>query len=191
MDAKQLEKAEEKGLLEFFKLTSKITTSNMICFDFDGKIKKYNSPEEVIEDFYPVRLAYYQKRKVTSYSVFNFRIRLTCFFFFFQDHLAGELQNAFEKLTNQARFVKMIVERELIISNRKKADIVVDLKKHKFRPFPKISKAKEAGEEEEALEDDADTSNGSDYDYLLGMAISSLTKEKVCIQFRFCFDDCR
>ncbi|KAJ6569535.1 DNA topoisomerase II [Mycena capillaripes] len=160
MDAKQLEKAEEKGLFEFFKLTSKITTSNMICFDFDGKIKKYNSPEEIIEDFYPVRLAYYQKRK---------------------DHLASELQNAFEKLSNQARFVKMIVEKELIISNRKKADIIVDLKKHKFRPFPKISKAKEAGEEEEALEDEADagTSNGSDYDYLLGMAISSLTKEKI------------
>lgn len=87
----------------------------------------------------------------------------------------------FEKLTNQARFVKMIVDRELIISNRKKADIVVDLKKHKFRPFPKISKAKEAGEEEAALEqdDEDDKSNASDYDYLLGMAISSLTKEKV------------
>ncbi|KAF8213785.1 DNA topoisomerase [Mycena galopus ATCC 62051] len=161
MDAKQLEKAEEKGLVEFFKLTSKITTSNMICFDFDGKIKKYNSPEEIMEDFYPVRLAFYQKRK---------------------DHLASELQNAFEKLTNQARFVKMIVERELVVSNRKRADIVVDLKKHKFRPFPKISKAKEAGENEDALEQDADeddTSNASDYDYLLGMAISSLTKEKI------------
>ncbi|KAJ7356666.1 DNA topoisomerase II [Mycena albidolilacea] len=160
MDAKNLEKAEEKGLVEFFKLTSKLTTSNMICFDFDGKIKKYNSPEEIIEDFYPVRLAYYQKRK---------------------DHLAAELQNVFEKLTNQARFVKMIVDRELIISNRKKADIVVDLKKHKFRPFPKISKAKEAGEEEAALEqdDEDDKSNASDYDYLLGMAISSLTKEKI------------
>ncbi|KAJ7031541.1 DNA topoisomerase II [Mycena alexandri] len=161
MDAKQLEKAEAKGLLEFFKLTSKITTSNMICFDFDGKIKKYGSPEEIIEDFYPVRLAYYQKRK---------------------DHLAAELQNAFEKLTNQARFVKMIVDKELVVSNRKKVDIIADLKKHKFRPFPKISKAKEAGEAEDALEDDADnagTSNAGDYDYLLGMPISSLTKEKI------------
>ncbi|KAJ6573911.1 DNA topoisomerase II [Mycena vulgaris] len=157
MDAKQLEKAEEKGLIEFFKLTSKITTSNMICFDFDGKIKRYGSPEEILEDFYPVRLAYYQKRK---------------------DHLAAELQNIFEKLTNQARFIKMIVDKELVISNRKKVDIIVDLKKHKFRPFPKISKARENGEEEEALEE-ADQSNGGDFDYLLGMAISSLTKEKI------------
>ncbi|KAJ7603099.1 DNA topoisomerase [Mycena polygramma] len=117
MDAKQLKKAEEKGLTEFFKFTSKIQTSNLICLDFGGKIKKSNSPEE--------------KRK---------------------DHLAGALQDAFEKLTNQARFVKMIVDKELIINSRKKAEIIVDLKRHQFRPFPKISKAKEAGEQEDALE---------------------------------------
>jgi DNA topoisomerase-2 len=64
MAAKDVEKAEQQGLVEFFKLTSKINTGNMMCFDFDGKIKKYNSPEEIIEEFYPMRLAYYQKRKV-------------------------------------------------------------------------------------------------------------------------------
>jgi DNA topoisomerase-2 len=64
MTAKDVEKAEEKGLVEFFKLTTKINTSNMICFDFDGKIKRYGSAEEILEDFYPMRLAYYQKRKV-------------------------------------------------------------------------------------------------------------------------------
>jgi DNA topoisomerase-2 len=68
MSAKDLQKAEEQGLLEFFKLTSKLTTSNMICFDFEGKIRKYDSPEEIIEEFYPVRLAYYQKRKVCYYA---------------------------------------------------------------------------------------------------------------------------
>ena len=69
MGQNDLEKAEAQGLTEFFKLTSKINTSNMVCFDFDGKIKKYNSPEEIIEDFYPKRLAFYQKRKVRVLSV--------------------------------------------------------------------------------------------------------------------------
>lgn len=64
MGAKDLEKAEEQGLVEFFKLTTKMSTTNMICFDLDGKIKRYASPESMLEDFYPVRLAYYQKRKV-------------------------------------------------------------------------------------------------------------------------------
>lgn len=64
MPAKEVEKAETQGFTEYFKLTTKINTSNMICFDFDGKIKKYGSPEEILEEFYPMRLAYYQKRKV-------------------------------------------------------------------------------------------------------------------------------
>ena len=66
MGAKDLDRAEKQGLLEFFKLTGKINTSNMICFDFDGKIKRYETAEEILEEFYPVRLAYYQKRKVRS-----------------------------------------------------------------------------------------------------------------------------
>ena len=66
MSAKGMEEAEKQGFHEFFKLTTKISTANMVCFDFDGKIKKYNTPEEIIEDFYPKRLAYYQKRKVRS-----------------------------------------------------------------------------------------------------------------------------
>ncbi|PPQ95649.1 hypothetical protein CVT26_008678 [Gymnopilus dilepis] len=160
MSAKDLEKAEAQGLLEFFKLTSKINTSNMICFDFEGKIKKYDSPEEILEDFYPVRLAYYQKRK---------------------DFMANELQLAFEKLTNQARFVQMIVDKQLVVSNRKKADIVSDLRKHKFRPFPK-GKDKASGETEPAAEEEEEEESeesDTDYDYLLGMAIWSLTKEKI------------
>ena len=64
MSAKDLEAAEEKGLIEFFGLTTKISATNMILFDFEGKIKKYETPEEILEDFYPARLSYYQKRKV-------------------------------------------------------------------------------------------------------------------------------
>jgi DNA topoisomerase-2 len=81
MAAKDMEKAEAQGLTEFFKLTSKINTSNMICFDFDNKIKKYNSPEEIIEEFYPRRLAYYQKRKARC-TVFHRRRDTSNMFFF-------------------------------------------------------------------------------------------------------------
>ncbi|KAF7986171.1 hypothetical protein HWV62_38564 [Athelia sp. TMB] len=159
MPAKEVEKAEAQGLVEYFKLTSKINTSNMICFDFDGKIKRYTSPEEILEEFYPIRLAYYQKRK---------------------DFLANELQNQFEKFNNQARFVKMIVDKELIVSNRKKADIVAELRAKEFRPFPKIAKAKSAGETEEVVEaEEEEEGSDSDYHYLLNMPIYSLTKEKI------------
>lgn len=74
----------------------------------------------------------------------------------------------------------MIIHKELVVSNRKKLDIVTDLRRHKFRPFPKVSGAKASGEDEEAEEDeDNNAGDLADYDYLLGMAIWSLTKEKV------------
>jgi len=102
-----------------------------------------------------------------------------------QDFLANELQTQFEKLTNQALFVKMIVDKQISVSNRKKADIVIELRKKEFRPFPKVAKAKASGEAEEAEEEEEDQGSDSDCDYLLGMAIWSLTKEKViCLQIR-------
>lgn len=73
----------------------------------------------------------------------------------------------------------MIVDKQLSVSNRKKADIVVELRKKEFRPFPKVSKAQASGETEEVVEDEEEQGSDSDYDYLLGMPIWSLTKEKV------------
>ena len=75
----------------------------------------------------------------------------------------------------------MIINKELVVSNRKKADIVVELRQKDFRPFPKVAKAKAAGENEDAEEEEPEAVSGTstDYDYLLGMAIWSLTKEKV------------
>lgn len=162
LSEKDMAKAEEKGFAEYFKLTTKINTSNMICFDKDGKIKKYNTAEEIIEDFYPLRLSFYQKRK---------------------DHLAAEMQKEVDRLNNQARFVQMIVDKKLNVSNRKKADIVAELRKLEFTPFPKKASAKAAGETAPTVDDpdeEEDVGSGmGDYDYLLGMAIWSLTKEKI------------
>jgi DNA topoisomerase-2 len=83
----------------------------------------------------------------------------------------------------------MIVDKQLVIANRKKADIVSELRRLNFRPFPKISQAKKRGEKEPVLDDledrealrqeEEETGTSTDFDYLLGMAIWSLTREKV------------
>lgn len=98
--------------------------------------------------------------------------------------MAGQLQLELERLTNQARFIQMIVSKELVVSGRKKVDIIAELRKKDFRPFPKVAKAKAAGETEEVVEEadddeEDDTRGFNDYDYLLNMSISSLTKERV------------
>ncbi|CAI2189641.1 7136_t:CDS:2, partial [Funneliformis geosporum] len=58
-----LQAALDEGLEKKFKLTSIINTSNMVCFDGRGRIKKYSSAEEILREFYDYRLEYYFKRK--------------------------------------------------------------------------------------------------------------------------------
>ena len=177
MSAENVNKAMETGLEQQFKLTSSLATSNMMCFDPDGAIKKYTSPEEILEDFYAVRFKHYQKRKVCHSSAGYISLVSDAEV---QAFMVDELQTQVERLTNQARFVQMIIDKKLVVSARKKADIVAELRSKNFRPFPKIAKAKEAGETVEALEDDDEPAgSASDYDYLLGMPIWSLTQEKV------------
>lgn len=79
--------------------------------------------------------------------------------------------------------------------NRGLAEIVRDLRKLKFRPFPKVVKAHVAADPdastvvspEDLLEetDDEDAAGDlHDYDYLLEMSISTLTATKVSIFLR-------
>jgi DNA gyrase/topoisomerase IV, subunit A. len=78
----------------------------------------------------------------------------------------------------------MIIEKQLTVNNRKKADIVAELRKLEFVAFPKVTKAKAANpdaDDDEEEEDEVETVNEgvTDFDYLLGMPIYSLTREKI------------
>ena len=56
--------AESEGLEKKFKIHTTISTSNMVCFDPEGRIKKYENVEMILNEFYNLRLKYYQMRKV-------------------------------------------------------------------------------------------------------------------------------
>nr|POE53574.1 dna topoisomerase 2 [Quercus suber] len=165
-------KLEDKGLadnmaklMDLLKLSKTFATSNLVAFDAQGRIHKYQSPLEIMDAFYHVRLQMYQKRK---------------------QYMLNELQRELEKFTNQARFVKLIIDGKLVVSKKKKSVLVTELHKLGFTRFPKVADAKKEGEFEAVVEeeneepDDAETAaSANDYDYLLGMAIWSLTEERV------------
>ncbi|KAK9243853.1 DNA topoisomerase [Lipomyces tetrasporus] len=158
----EMRNALSEGLLNRFKLTSTISLNNIVAFDAAGRIRKYESVEDILKDFYYVRLDYYQRRK---------------------DHLGSVLTDHLDRLNSQARFVKLIIDKQLVVSNRKRADLVVELKKLKFPPISKAKKFGPLGEDESLpdAESDADESSTMDlssYDYLLGMPIWSLTRER-------------
>lgn len=84
-----------------------------------------------------------------------------------------------DKLNNQARFIEMIVSGKLVISKKKKAALVAELRAKDFKPIPKIIDAKKQGEFEPIVEDqeneeeaaEAAVSGNNDFDYLLGVCI--------------------
>ncbi|KAJ1936292.1 DNA topoisomerase 2, partial [Linderina pennispora] len=155
----QMQKAEAEGFDKRFKLSSTIATSNMVCFDREGRLRKYGSAEEIISDFYSLRLRYYQLRK---------------------EKLAEQLGRELQRADNRARFVLEIIQKKLAINNRKRADIIKDLRDRDYTPIPKEVKVRVAGDlDSEEAADRAASEDSSDYDYLLSMPIWNLTLEKV------------
>ncbi|KAI9674189.1 MAG: DNA topoisomerase 2 [Caeruleum heppii] len=162
MEDKHMKLALEEGLEERFKLSKTIATSNLVAFDTEGRLTKYESPEHIMEEFFRHRYKLYEQRK--AYQL-------------------AELHKEHERMTNQARFIQMIIDGKLVVSKKKKSDLIEELKKKGFKAIPKVKDASKAGEAEAVVENEEDEddvmTSASDYDYLLGMAIWSLTKERI------------
>jgi DNA topoisomerase-2 len=54
---------EKLGLEAKLHLHSTISLDNMHLFDRDGRLRHYRTPLEIIEEFYPVRLEHYTRRR--------------------------------------------------------------------------------------------------------------------------------
>ena len=163
---------ESKGTLhKTLKLSSSISTTNMTLFDERGRIVRHESPEAILRDFYAIRLEFYEKRKL---------------------HLCEVLTKEWTKLDNRVRFILAVVDGKLKISNVKKDILVATLHKEGYATFEPAAKKKRADDDDDKDDDDdavdvdakpaggkagAPTAKG--YDYLLGMALWSLTLEKV------------
>lgn len=169
MTEENLSMAKQEGLMKKFKLTTTISTSNMHLFDPKGVIKKYDNPEQILEEFFYVRLEFYEKRKKI---------------------LLENLEMDLLKLDNKVRFILGVVDGSIIVSNRKRAELFLELQAKGFTPFPKKAKNAEvavAGATEDAEETEENSEvvstkgvvKASDYEYLLSLAIGTLTLEKV------------
>lgn len=64
LSEEQMRAAEAEGFETKFKMSTFIDTAHMVCFDSNLKIKKYENPEEIMEEFFHIRLKYYDMRKV-------------------------------------------------------------------------------------------------------------------------------
>ncbi|KAL8576595.1 DNA topoisomerase 2-alpha [Nucella lapillus] len=160
----KLAQAEQTGLHKVFKLQSNLS-SNMVLFDSRGCIKKYNRVEDILQEFFDVRLDFYQRRK---------------------HYLEGMLGAESCKLDNIARFILEKIEGKVVIENKPKKDIIQMLVRRGYDSDPvkawKEAQSKEKQDESDDFDDNASTASdmtgGPDFNYILNLPLWSLTKER-------------
>ena len=138
-----------------FKLTdSKYTNySNMHLYNNKGIICKYDTIEDIMKEFYVIRLAYYGKRK---------------------EYMLKSMKRELDIFSAKIRFIEEFISGEISILHKEDEEIEAMLVE---RNYPKFGSNADAafmlkeGEEE-------DTEKYS-YEYLLNMKIKSLTKKKI------------
>ena len=99
------------GLEKLLKLYTTQSTTNMHLFDGKEHLKKYNKLEEIIQDYYGVRLSFYQKRK---------------------DYLISEYERELLLLSNRARFIQETLDDKIDMRKKSKLQIQTILTEHKY-----------------------------------------------------------
>lgn len=175
MDALEQKARSKGGLEKFLKLKSSIASTNLVLFDHESKIYKYKSAEDIMKAWFDLRQDLYEKRKA-------YQLR----------KLLMELQ----ALENKVRFIKCVIEEEIQIKRVRRRTIVDQLQEMKFLTKSQLDAIlaeprraivvqdqpnSQSDPEEEDGEDEADPGvlRISEYDYLLGMPLWSLSEEKV------------
>ena len=97
-----LEKLEDEKLIKLLKLEES-ETENLTTLDEFGKLKIFDSIDEIIKYFVSFRLTYYQKRK---------------------DFMLNKMQHDLRVLGNRGKFIKLILEGKIVVNNKPKEDII-------------------------------------------------------------------
>ena len=91
-----------------FKLTTQYKTTNMVAFDVDGKIRRFDTAGQILERFYQTRLTKYGARKA---------------------HELGRMTKEISELEARLMFVKAVVEKRLVVANAEDDVLLKDLQK--------------------------------------------------------------
>ncbi|XP_037437693.1 DNA topoisomerase 2-like [Triticum dicoccoides] len=168
LSEKNMNIAKKEGLQNKFNLETTIGTSNMHLSDSNGKIQKYDTPEDILREFFKLRLEYYSRRKEVMLN-----------------NIGKELL----KPKNQVRFILAVNSGDIVFNNKKRAELFLELKQKGYErfpnkiiaakePFPKNkTMAKERLQKKKTMAKEVDEED--DYEYLLALAIGTLTLEKV------------
>ena len=99
------------GVEKLLKLFTTVSTTNMHMFNSQRKLHKYSSPEEIIDDFYGVRINVYQKRK---------------------EYLIKEMERKLVRLSNRAKYIQETLAGTIDLRRKKSEQVTELLTKKKY-----------------------------------------------------------
>ena len=99
------------GVEKLLKLTTTISSTNMHMFNSKCKLHKYNSIEEIIDDFYSVRLLAYQSRK---------------------NYLVEDMRKLMIKLSNRAKYILGVLDNSIDLRKKSSDQVTTMLENNKF-----------------------------------------------------------
>ena len=153
------------GVEKVLKLTTTKRTNlnNMHLYNREGSIQKYANVNEIIDEFYNVRMNLYTKRK---------------------HHILNILEKELNKISAKVEFIKGIINDTIIINKQSKKSIIEQLY-HKRFPLIYTENSEEhvidLTEHNNLLSDTKliKLYKSNNYDYLIKLPIDSLTIEKI------------
>lgn len=99
------------GVEKQFKLTSTLSTTNMHLFNAEDKLRKYDTVQSIVDDYYLTRIEMYQTRK---------------------DHLIRRLESELNVLSNKVRYIKENLEGSIDLRKKKKEEVIAILVSKKY-----------------------------------------------------------
>lgn len=159
-------KNEVSGFHRLFKLYGIIKTNNMHAFDAANFLRRYESTNDILTEFYDLRLNFYVKRK---------------------KYLERKLTAEADQLSNQAKFILAKTNNMLVVENKTRKTIIDELIGLGYQADP-VEEWKQkngiATNEAEVSERNElqhlsikEKNDVKKYDYLLNMSMWMLTEE--------------
>ena len=154
-------------------LYTSINTSNMVIFDSDHTLSKFESIDKIIDSYCTVRYRYYTKRKQYQIKILEREITL----FKNKKRFLEEVRDGIIKLFKENGKTRVYI---------KNTEIVKILQERKYfceggqdKDEEKEDKNEDKEDEDEDKEDKEDEDDKNAYGYLLRMQINSITQEKI------------
>jgi DNA topoisomerase II len=105
---------DDSQIIDVLKLSSTLNTTNMHLFNNNDKLSKYDSIENICDEFIDIRLTYYEKRRL---------------------YMLQKIENECILLTNKYKYIEELLNESIILNKKKVNDIIQILENKNYKKY--------------------------------------------------------